>query len=267
MTKLYIIKIGGSVATDKKNNRFKVNERVVRLMAREIKKARQKKRFRLLIVNGAGAFGHSNVFNYKINNGVRTKKDFEGMCKTAIDCADLNLQVANLFWKEGLLAYPIPANAITVQKNKAIIHQDTTVIAELFKQNEQFIPILNGTFVVDQKIGGSVTSGDATIANLARKLKASKIFFGTDVNGVYTSDPKKNKNARHIARIDRKNFKKTLLGVGESASLDVTHGMRGKLLKLSQKIRKTPIVIFDATKPGQTLDALTGKKVGTSILL
>ncbi|MFH0954602.1 MAG: isopentenyl phosphate kinase [Candidatus Micrarchaeota archaeon] len=265
MTELYILKLGGSVCTDKQNNRFKVNEQIVRLVAREIKSARKKKKFRLIVVNGAGPFGHTNVHEYGINNGVRFPKDFEGMCRTAIDCADLNLQIAKLFWKEGLLAYPVPASAITVQKNKKIVHQDTAVISELFRQNEQLIPVLNGTFVADNKIGGSVVSGDATIAHLAKKLHAKKVLFGTDVNGVYTRDPKKFSDAKQIHLISKKNWKTVLLGVGESAALDVSGGMKGKLGRLAEKTRGIPIVIFDATKKGNTFDALSGKKIGTLV--
>lgn len=267
MTDLYILKLGGSVCTDKQNNRFKVNEQIVRLVGREIKSARKKKDFRLIVVNGAGPFGHTNVHEYGINKGVRSPKDFEGMCRTAIDCADLNLQIAKLFWKEGLLAYPVPASAITVQKNKKIVFQDETVVRELFRQNRKIIPVLNGTFTVDSFLGGSVVSGDATIAHLAKKLQAKKVLFGTDVNGVFTSDPKKFLDAKQIPLISKKNWKKVLLGVGESAALDVSGGMKGKLARLAEKTRGIPIVIFDATKKGNTFDALNGKKTGTLIRL
>ena len=112
-----------------------------------------------------------------------------------------------------------------------------------------------------------MVSGDATIAHLAKKLKAKKIFFGTDVNGVFSSDPKKNPGALHIPRITKKNWKQALFGVSGSASLDVTGGMKGKLAKLAEQTRGIPIVIFDAQKKGNTFNALAGKKTGTQVRL
>jgi isopentenyl phosphate kinase len=259
------MKLGGSVATDKARNRPVVNGEVVTSLARQIQSARRRKKFRLILVNGAGAFGHDNVRRYNINHGVSSKRDFAGMCKTAIDCAMENLEICDILWENNVLAYPVPASAITVQKDKRIVHQDTSVIEELFRQNQEMVPVLNGTFVVDSRLAGSVVSGDATIAHLAVELHAGKIFFGTDVDGVFTADPKKDRRAKRIPFIHSSNWKQVLSGVGESANLDVTMGMRGKLLRLEERVRGVPIVVFDATRPQQAFKALTGQPVGTRV--
>ncbi|MDD5163377.1 MAG: isopentenyl phosphate kinase [Candidatus ainarchaeum sp.] len=268
MPDLYIMKLGGSVCTNKAENQFRVNEGAVRNTAKEIARARKEKKFRLIMVNGAGPFGHTNVANYNINNGLKSAKDFEGFCKVAIDCNFLNQEVSRIFWEEGLLAYPLAASAITIQKNKKISSQGISVIEELFRQNQEIIPVLNGTMCPDIKLKGSVVSGDATIANIAKKLKAKKIFLGTDVAGVFTADPKKEKNAKRIELINKKNFDEIIEQAGESTAIDVTQGMKGKLLKIRQMSSGIETIVFDATKPENVFNALVGKEVeGTKIRL
>ncbi len=257
---LYIMKLGGSVATHKSKNQFKVNEKVIKSVARQIKSAQQKKKFRLVLVNGAGPFGHRNVHEYRINQGVKTKKEFEGFCKTVIECNFLNQKISELFWKEGLLAYPLPVSAITIQKNKKIRHQDYSVLQALFRQNNFIIPILNGTMCPDETMGASVVSGDATIAELAKQLKPKKIVLGTDVSGIFSADPKKDRNAKRVSFIGKKNWKNVLSLAEGSASMDVTGGMKGKLMKLRSEIGSAQAIIFDATQPQSTFKALMGQK-------
>ncbi len=267
MNPLIILKLGGSVATDKANNRPVVRGELIASAARQIRAARKKHAFRLLVVNGAGAFGHENVHRYRINEGVGTRKQFSGMCKTAIDCGAENQEICEILWENKVLAFPIPVQAITVLDNKRILHQDTRAIEELWKANSEIVPVLNGTFVPDIKLKGGVVSGDATIAHLARAFKAKRVLFGTDVDGVYTMDPRKHKGAQKYARIHAGNWQRALSGAGKSANRDVSGGMRGKLVQLGEKIRGIPIVVFDAQKPRQIEKALSGEPVGTLIKL
>ena len=60
----YIIKLGGSVITAKEENKFEIREAELERIALEIKKAMKKKKFSLILVHGAGAFGPTKVFLY-----------------------------------------------------------------------------------------------------------------------------------------------------------------------------------------------------------
>ena len=54
----YILKIGGGAVTRKDENKIEAKKDLIRKVARQIKRAKSKKRFRLVIVHGAGPFGH-----------------------------------------------------------------------------------------------------------------------------------------------------------------------------------------------------------------
>jgi len=155
-----------------------------------------KKKRSLILVHGAGPFGHTNVKEYGINNGVYSERQKEGLEKTIKDCNFLDSVVTGKMFSAGLPAIGFDANKIVVQENKKIIEFDTSGVKNALKQGK--VPVLFGQMVPDKKLNASVISGDAIIAFLAKKLKAKKIFLGTDVSGVFTADPKKDKKAKRI---------------------------------------------------------------------
>ena len=61
---MYIIKLGGSVITDKSKESFFKKE-IMNNLSKEIKKANK----RCIIIHGAGSFGHILAKKYKLNNG------------------------------------------------------------------------------------------------------------------------------------------------------------------------------------------------------
>ncbi len=264
MPELFILKIGGSVCTEKAKNLCEAKTELIQNIAEEIKLAMEKKKFKLILVHGAGPFGHKLVSDYKINNGVRTRKQIEGFVKTHNSMLSLNKEFIGIFLQEGLNAVSIPPLSCIVQSGKKIKKFDTAVIERLLDLN--IIPVLHGDMVLDEKLNASVVSGDAIIPFLAQKLNAKKVFFGTDVAGIFTADPKKVSKAKLIEKIHPHNFEEVLLKVSGSNAVDVTGGMRGKLLELKQNLHGKEVFVFDSSKKGNVLNSLIGKKVvGTEI--
>ncbi len=266
MHDLYIIKLGGSAITEKEGNRFEAKKAVLERIASEIKKAKDEKGFSLIVVHGAGAFGHTNVVEYGINNGVYTDKQEEGLAKTIKDCNFLNSVVVEALKGAGLDAIPFDPNKIVKQDNKKIVEFETAEIENTLAEGN--IPVLFGQMVPDKSFNASVVSGDAIICFLAKKLGAKKVFLGTDVAGIYTKDPKKDKSAKRIPLIDKSNFEEVIAQTEEAKTVDVTGGMKGKLEKLREMLKGTTTLIFDANKEGSFYKALAGKEVeGTEIRL
>lgn len=261
---LFILKIGGSVATNKAHNKFEANARLLVQVAGEIKKAMDQKDFDLIVVNGAGPFGHTNVTEYKIENGVESDTEFEGFSKTIMDCSQINLVVSYALARVKIRAYPLPTSAVVAQEGKKIKQFDIGNLERVLAL--RMVPVMNGTMVPDTKLRGSVCSGDAIIAYLAKKLKASAVFMGTDVDGIMTADPKISKDAKLIERIDKNNFQEVMKNIDCASTVDVTGGMKGKVEKLREAFSGRRVVIFNAAKPGNVTTALTGGKVGTEIL-
>lgn len=259
MSNLYIIKLGGSVITAKEENKFEVKEEALARISSEIQKALKKKKFSLIVVHGAGPFGHTNVSEYDINNGVFSERQKEGLRKTISDCNFLDSRVIANLKEAGIDAVAFDPNKIIVQENKKIIDFDITGIMTVLSQKK--VPVLFGQMVPDTKLNASVVSGDAIVAFLAKKFKPKKILLGTDVSGIFTEDPQKNPKAKRIPIIDKKNFNKIIEKVGEAGTIDVTQGMKGKLLKLKEQLSGTNAIIFNANEKNSFFKALSGGKI------
>jgi isopentenyl phosphate kinase len=264
MEDLIILKIGGSVCTQKGKGKFRVRAGAVRRIAREIIGARKSLDFRLLVVNGAGPFGHTNVVEYDINDGVRTQKDFEGFYKTISDCSYLNWKVSDILRREGLLAYPFPTSSVAVQSGKKIVTLEIEPVKRMWDSSELSIPIMNGTMVPDLKMGGSVLSGDAVIEYLSERLKPRLVVFATDVDGIFTADPRKKKGAKLIELVTQENFDDIKKSLSGSASVDVTGGMMGKVERLMGA--GSDVLIVNGNVPGRVEKALSGSAVRGTIV-
>ncbi len=106
-------------------------------------------------------------------------------------------------------------------------------------------------------------STNATAALIAEKVKASFFLNATDVDGIYDSDPNKNKNAKKFRRIELKKLRKMLVHQDSIAGgYDLMDIVALKVIERS-KI-KTRIIKADI----KTLEkAIKGSPEGTEIIL
>lgn len=266
MPDLYVIKLGGSVITAKELNQFEVREETLARIALEIRKAMEEGGFKLIVVHGAGPFGHTNVAKYGINEGVFTPEQKAGLAKTIRDCNFLNSRVVANLQAAGIPAVGFDSDKLASQENKKLSYFDTSPVEKALAKGK--VPVLYGQMVTDRKLVASVLSGDTIIAHLAEKLRPKKVLIGTDVAGVFTADPKKEMAAERIPEINKENFEAVLSKVQGASAVDVTQGMRGKLLKLREQLSGVPAVIFNANEAGVFYRALRGEAVeGTEIHL
>ena len=261
MSQLVILKLGGSVITEKERNKVKARKGLIKRIAKEIKRARKKKDFKLILVHGAGPFGHKFVTDYGINKGIKTERQVQGFVLTHQSVADLNRMVVEAFQKEGLLAFPIQPSACLLQENKRIVEFQTKILEALHKMNPKIVPVLYGDMVIDHYLKGSVLSGDAIVPFLAKRLNADRILLGGDVKGICTADPKKSRTAKLIPKINAQNYHQVLKVVSGSKAVDVTGGMKGKLTKLLETAAGKKTLVFDLRKKDNLFKALTGEKI------
>ena len=264
MKDLILLKIGGSVCTEKSTSQFRVRTDAVKRIAGEILQAKEAREFKMIVVNGAGPFGHVNVHNYAINNGLERKEDFEGFSKTVLDCNYLNWKVSEIMFKEGLLTVPYPTTSVVVGTGRLITTLFTDVLRHLWDINDDMIPVMNGDMMVDLKLKGTPVSGDTVLEYLANRLNPKLMVFATDVDGIYSSDPNKNKNAKLIDYVTKQNFSEIKKGLSGSSNIDVTGGMLGKVKKLLSLNNRT--VIVNGNKPGRVRKALLGEDVRGTIV-
>ena len=266
MDNLYIIKLGGSVITEKEGNKFEAKKEVIARIASEVKNAMGEAAFRLIVVHGVGPFGHTNVVEYDIDNGVHSERQKEGLAKTIRDCSFLDSVVVEAFRNVGINAVAFDPNGFVTQDKKKVVDFPTDGIEKAVSKGE--VPMLFGQMVQDKTLKASVISGDTIVGFLGKTLKAGKIFLGTDVAGIFTADPKKDANAERIPVIDKENFDEVVEKVAGSANVDVTGGMKGKLEELRAMVSGSEALIFDANKEGSFYNALVGENVeGTKVVL
>ncbi|VVB98725.1 Isopentenyl phosphate kinase [uncultured archaeon] len=257
---LFIVKLGGSVITEKKAGKFQVRAGKLRAIAKAIAAARKAQKFELIIVHGAGPFGHKMVADYGIADGVRTERQIEGFVATHDSMETLDKEVIGALLAEKIPAITVQPSVCIIQSNKKILNFDITFVKDLLKLG--CVPVLYGDMVIDKSLGASVVSGDAIIAHLARELNADKVLLGSDVEGVFDSDPRKNKNAKLIPEISNANINSILASSASgSGATDVTQGMKGKLLELRENVRGKECFIFSLEKEKNLEDLLAGKKI------
>lgn len=87
----------------------------------------------------------------------------------------------------------------------------------------------------------------------AVEINADVILKGTRVDGIYTADPEKDKNAK---RYDKLTFSEVISK--ELKVMDMT------AFTLCQE-NNLPIIVFDMNTPGNLLDVVSGKAVGTLV--
>ena len=145
------------------------------------------------------------------------------------------------------------------QKSKKVLSFDI----EPYKKalDEKIIPITTGIMVPDEDFKWSPMSGDTVIAQTAKQLSPTKVVMGTDVDGIFTADPKHNPNAKLIEKITNENLGEVLEQCGESASVDVTGGMKGKLEKLAATLNGVPAEIFSLFVEKNLENTLLGKEI------
>ena len=261
MKKLVLVKLGGSLITDK-TKRECLRKRTLARLARELKNA--SKEVKLIVGHGGGSFPHFPAKKYRVNEGIISKDSIKGFCFTHDAAARLNRLVVRAFLKAGINASSLQPSACMLCKDGKIIESYLAPIKEMLKHN--IVPVPYGDAAVDLTKGITIISTEQVLAELALKLKAKRIVVAGIVPGVFTADPFKDKNAKLIPRITRENFSEIRKMLSGSHGVDVTGGMLSKveeMLALADKGVKSQIV--GAERPGVLKKALLGKHVGTII--
>lgn len=262
MKDLIILKVGGSVITDKFSKVPKVNQENLKRISREIASTYLKERMPLIFVHGVGSYGHVIVNKTGIDKGIKNEEQLKAFAETQRLQNELNCIVTKQLIEDKIPAIPCQASMSAVMDSGRLIHMDTSAIEELV--NIGMVPVLYGVPAYDKTQKCSILSGDQIAPYLAVKLNAKKIIHGTNVDGVFTSDPNKNSNATLIPEINSKNINKVKEWLTGSTTTDVTGGMFGKVSELLKIGIESQII--NALVNGNISKALAGEKVKGTII-
>lgn len=265
---LFILKIGGSVVTHKNRRTLNVRRALLAKIAREIEKSRMKKSYGLILIHGAGSIGHRLAHTYDLRTGTgKNPRKWRGAILSRIANQTLNGHVAKILIDGGLPVIPVHTSSVITNRSGALARCALAPITEALKNN--CIPLLYGDMVFDNTMGMSICSGDVIAAHLAAKLSAQKVFFATDVDGIFTKDPHKYSGAKIIKKISlRELFNEKTIRLASSHNTDVTGGLRGKVeaFKTCRTNHPEEIVIFNGLVPHVYRNCLLGKKARGTII-
>jgi isopentenyl phosphate kinase len=217
-----------------------------------------------VIIHGGGSYGHPVAKKYGIAGGFKSKRQIPGFARTHQAMMDLNALIVKAFLDAGVPAMSVSPSSFISTDDDRISKVDFEIVGRLVVRG--ILPILFGDAVLDRKKGFTILSGDQLAVRLAVALGASKLVFGVDVDGVYTTNPKLSPEARLIERLELEKID-GFVEIGESLSTDVTGGMLGKVSEARGAVSEgVEVQIVNATKPDVILKALKGEPVAGTIL-
>jgi len=101
--------------------------------------------------------------------------------------------------------------------------------------------------------GNPYFTTDTAASLRAMEIGADVVLKGTKVDGVYSSDPKKDPNARRYETVSFTDALTLKLGVMDATALSLCRD------------NDMPIIVFDVNSPGNMLRAVQGEHVGTLV--
>jgi isopentenyl phosphate kinase len=246
-----VLKLGGSVITIKEKPMTPRPEEIRRL-AGEIAEAPQG----LILIHGGGSYGHPVADRYDIAGGYRSEGQLIGFAETHQAMVRLNTLVVQALLQAGVPALGVSPSTFIITEEGRIKEINLEVLREMLEIG--LTPVLYGDAVLDERKGFTILSGDHLASRLAVKLKARRLIYGVDVDGVYTSDPKRGR-ARLLERVTPSALRGLRM---EISTVDVTGGMKRKVEEgLQAAAEGVEVLIVNASKRGVILRALRGETV------
>lgn len=253
---MILIKLGGSVITDKSQYKKFNREQATRL-CREIAESGRS----VMIVHGAGSFGHVLAKKYAIQNGLQDFGQVPAAAQVHHDAMELGLLMTQALIENGIPAASVAPGSCFVMDNGRIIAENTEAIKAL--ANIGIMPVTFGDVVMDRSRGFGIVSGDQMMEVMADLYKPERVVFVSDIDGLYTANPKTDPDARLIPEFDAG----TLDTISSESDVDdVTGGVRNKMkamLRMCDEGRDC--VLVNGTVPGRLLSLLGDEDVTCTV--
>lgn len=216
------------------SNGYGIDPKRLEQYAQEIKKVKD------LGVEIAIVIGGGNIFRGIQAEGAgidRVQGDYMGMLATVIN----GMAVQGILENHGMFTRLM--SGIKMEQ-----------VCEPFIRRRAIRHLEKGRVVIfGAGIGNPYFTTDSTASLRAIEIEADVVLKGTRVDGVYSSDPEKNADATRFVNISFQEVYEKGLNV-----MDMT------AFTLCQE-NNLPIIVFDMNKPGNLVDLINGKNVGTLI--
>lgn len=251
MRQRMVIKIGSSSLTCEEGG---LNEAKVRFLSNELSELHAAGYDVLLVTSGAIAAGFRGI-----GYAARPKLVHEKQAAAAVGQTLLMQAYHEAFGRQGITVAQILLTRPDFG-NRGRAQNASRTIEELLMQ--RVIPIINenDTVAVDELKFGENDTLSALVANL---VKADGLYILTDMDGLYTADPRKSPDAVKIPHVEAITAELFRIASGAGSSVG-TGGMRSKIEAARIAIQGgVPTYIGQVASPGDLLQAVAGKGKGT----
>tara|TARA_Y100001958_G_C21184219_1_gene513575 strand:+ start:665 stop:1372 length:708 start_codon:yes stop_codon:yes gene_type:complete len=232
--KRILLKLSGEALMG--NNSFGIDSTRLNDYANEIKKI-QKAGVEVAIVIGGG-----NIFRgVSLNNAGldRVQSDYMGMLGTIINGLALQSALENI---------EIPTRLQTAIKIEAV--------AEPYIKRKAVRHLEKGRVVIfSAGTGNPFFTTDSAAVLRAIEINAEVIIKGTRVDGIYNTDPEKNKEAIKFESLSFNEVLHKGIKVMDTTAFTLS------------KENKLPIIVFDINTKGNLIKIINGEKIGTKVYL
>lgn len=258
------VKFGGSLIT-KKDEMFTINYNKIREIIKEINDAkRDNSGLKLLIGHGGGSFPHPIAKSFNTIDGMVNNSSKRGfvLCQNA--ASTLNRIFVDLMVDYDLNSFSVQTSAAVVARDGKIDDFFIHPIRNAISLN--IIPIVYGDCVLDTIRGFTVISTEQILSYLSKHIRPSRVLIFGIVNGIYTSDPLRDRNAKRIPEIRIGDLSNVNTYLAESHYVDATGGMLTKVEELINIAKLGVECEILGGEKGYIRRALSGEKgIGTII--
>jgi isopentenyl phosphate kinase len=260
---LIVVKLGGSALTDK-TRIYTPRLSTIHSAAKQIASIQRKQQ--LILVHGAGSFGHILAKRYRLHQGFKSPTQIEGLATTKFKLLEWEKTLDAVFLQRGVHVVPFLSSAFIELKDGRITRAELDPLRDWLQLG--CVPMIGGDVVPDTARGFAILSGDQLAAYLAIKLKAARLVFGLDVDGIFDSNPKLNKHARLLTDLTPTLAKHYATKSATGGIPDVTGGMAGKIIEAVNAARHgVPVHFVSLTKNKRLQKAVLDQRVTGSRIL
>ena len=213
---------------------YGINPKRLESYANEIKEIFEKDIEIAIVIGGGNIFRGVSGASEGMD---RVQADYMGMLATVINGLALQSALENI---------GIPTRLQTALKIEAIAEPYIKRKATRHLEKGRVVIFGSGT-------GNPFFTTDSAAVLRAIEIDADVILKGTRVDGIYTSDPEKNKEAIKFDSLSFDEVLKKGLKVMDTTAFTLSHE------------NKLPIIVFDINVPGNLSEIVQGKNIGTRV--
>jgi isopentenyl phosphate kinase len=205
-----------------------------------------------IVIHGAGSFGHQSAKEYGLKGQMfapqpvanhtgseeqeelHRRRIMRGVAQTRLSVQTLNRYMVSTFVEHGINAVSIsPCFSVPSMQAHGGDETTTSFLSTLVRSTLQagLVPVLHGDACLYGESEAGILSGDTLMEMLGKSDWVSRAVFLTDVDGVFTKDPRNDPSAQLLRTIEVDKVTAAVVSVdldvsGSSHEHDVTGGLK-----------------------------------------